>query len=51
MEAGGRLKFIDGTVKMRAAGAPSAGHDASAPASRMDRDTSNSSWQVVQRNA
>jgi hypothetical protein len=51
VDEGGRLKFIDGTVKMRAAGAPSAGHDASAPASRMDRDTSNSSRQAVQRNA
>jgi hypothetical protein len=48
---GGRLKFIEGAVKMRAAGAPSAGQVASAPASRMDRDTSNSSSHAVQRKA
>jgi hypothetical protein len=47
---GGRLKFIAGTVKMRWAEAPSAGHDAAWPASRMGRDTSNSSLQRVQRN-
>jgi hypothetical protein len=51
VEDGGRLKFIDGTVKMRTAGALSAGQNASAPASRMGRDTSNSSPQAVQRNA
>jgi hypothetical protein len=44
------LKFIVGTVKMRAAAPPSDGQDASAPASRMDLDTSNSSPQTLQRN-
>jgi len=46
----GRLKFIDGTVKMRTAEAPSVGHEASAADSRAGRDTSNSRPQTVQRN-
>ena len=46
----GRLKFIDGTVKMRTAEAPSVGHEASADDSRAGRDTSNSRPQTVQRN-
>jgi hypothetical protein len=47
---GGRLKFIEGTVNTRTAAAPSAGHDASAAASRAGRDTSNSNPHTVQRN-
>ena len=47
---GGRLKLIAGTVKRRRASAPSVGHDADWPDSRMGRDTSNSSPQRVQRN-
>jgi hypothetical protein len=46
----GRWKFIDGTVKIRSAEAPSAGHEASADDSRAGRDTSNSRPQAVQRN-
>ena len=46
----GRLKFIDGTVKMRSAEAPSAGHEALADDSRAGRDTSNSSPHALQRN-
>jgi len=44
------LEFIDGTVKMRSAAAPSVGHDAFAADSRAGRDTSNSKPQAVQRN-
>jgi len=40
------LKFIDGTMKIRSAVAPSAGHEASADAGR---DTSNSRPHAVQR--
>jgi hypothetical protein len=47
----GRLKFIEGTVKILSAGAASAGHEVATPASRIDRDTSNSRPQAVQRNA
>jgi len=46
----GRLKFIEGTVKIRSAAAPSAGHEACAEDARAGRDTSNSRPQAVQRN-
>ncbi len=47
---GGRLKLISGAVNTRSAGAPSAGQNAAAAASRAGRDTSKSSPHAVQRN-
>ena len=39
MEAGGRFRFISGTVKMRSAAAPSVGQNADAEASLTGRET------------
>jgi hypothetical protein len=48
--AGGRFRFISGTVNTRSAGAPSVGQKVSIPASRAGRDTTNSTPHAVQRN-
>jgi len=48
--AGGRLRFISGTVKMRSAAAPSVGQYVAAEASLAGRETTNSAAHRVQRN-
>ena len=50
MAAGGRLRFISGTVKMRSAAAPSVGQYVAVEASLAGRETTNSAAHRVQRN-
>ena len=47
--AGGRFRFISGTVKIRWAAAPSVGQKVAAEASRTGRETTNSVPHCVQR--
>jgi hypothetical protein len=49
VEAGGRFRFISGTVKMRSAAAPSVGQNADAEASLTGRETTNSAPHLVHR--
>jgi hypothetical protein len=48
--AGGRLRFISGTVKMRSAAAPSVGQYVAAEAWLAGRETTNSDPHFVHRN-
>ena len=49
MGAGGRFRFISGTVKMRSAAAPSVGQNAEAEASLTGLETTNSAPHFVHR--